>query len=364
MKKKTLVIIYWDLGIGGIQKRIRDFVFDMSRYHDDWNIHILLRRKAREGFDGQIQVSGKVFLHYYPHSTPLRMRLGFVVWIARQIIQLQPQVILTFLYVLSPVVVMLKRLLWWMHVKVVLNEGIVTSYNLAHRHATFFPMLIRLTYPHADTVIVPTQACKEDLVQNFFVPPAKITVIPNWTCLSPVTPLASTFDILYVGRFHPEKKPLTIVHITQLLVLRHPNIHVGMMGNGELLNKLQTAIQSANLSDNIRILPFSQSVASVLRRSKILVVPSFVEGMPNVVLEAAMCSVPAVINRFPGAHEVVRHGVTGYVSGTDEKAAKYIDNLLTHDQKRRRMGERARQYVEAAFSFRTQKRFIDALLSQ
>lgn len=357
------MIIYWDLGLGGIQKRLRDFVYEISQHYDNWHVYILLRRKVTEGFDSQIITGKNVTLLYYPFKKPLKTHIGFVLWSAAQIIKTNPDVVLTFLHVLSPVLIVLKRFLFWIPFKVVINEGILTSYHLSINHAVVFPFLVRATYPLADAIIVPTHACKQDLAKKFFVPSHIITVIPNWTCLPSVRPMKPVFDVLYVGRFHPEKNPLAMIRITQRLVMRHPHIRVAMIGNGELLSDLHKGIVDAHLFNNIRILPFSQNVAHVLRQSKMLMVPSFAEGMPNVVLEAAMCGVPAVVNHFPGADEVVRHGKTGYISEAVNDAADSIDYLLRHEQKRKRMGIAAQRYVAEHFSRVTQKCFIETLVS-
>jgi len=364
MKKRTLVILYWDLGIGGIQKRIRDLVIELSNHHRDWVVYILLRRKAKDGFDSQIKTGHQVVIQYFPYSGSRKMRVRFLLWVSWQIFRLKPHVLLTFQHVLSSVAVTLKLLLWMTPMKVVLNESFLTSYNLTLHRTPLIPSLVGFMYSRADTIIVPTRACSYDLVHHFSIPATKIVIVPNWTCLSPQHSLQITFDYLFVGRFEREKRPLSIVQVTKIVKRRHSDVRVGMMGSGDLSRDLQEAIAAAHLSKTIRLVPFSQEVADTLRRAKLLIVPSAAEGMPNVVLEAAMCGIPSVVNGFPGADEVVQHKKTGYIGKTDQEMADYVDYLLEHEQVRKHMGLSAQRHVLRAFAHNTQRRFIEELLSK
>ena len=83
-----------------------------------------------------------------------------------------------------------------------------------------------------------------------------------------------------------------------------------------------------------------------------MVLPSYREGLSQVLLEAASMAKPIVATNVPGCKEVVDDGVNGYLcevrnaSNLAEKMGKMI--LLTEEQ-RREMGQRGREKVISEF---------------
>lgn len=82
------------------------------------------------------------------------------------------------------------------------------------------------------------------------------------------------------------------------------------------------------------------------------VLPSYCEGLPNVVLEAAAMGIPTVAARVPGCVDAIRHGVTGLLvtPRSPESLAQGVIRLTCNFDERRRMGIAARDYVARRFS--------------
>ncbi len=87
-------------------------------------------------------------------------------------------------------------------------------------------------------------------------------------------------------------------------------------------------------------------------RSHMAVLPSYREGLPKALLEAASCGRPMVAADVPGCREIVRHGETGLLAPVrDAKGlADAIAALARDAELRRRMGARARAVAEAEFA--------------
>lgn len=87
-------------------------------------------------------------------------------------------------------------------------------------------------------------------------------------------------------------------------------------------------------------------------RSHMAVLPSYREGLPKALLEAASCGRPMVAADVPGCREIVRHGETGLlVPVRDAKdLADAIAALARDAELRRRLGARARAVAEAEFA--------------
>jgi glycosyltransferase involved in cell wall biosynthesis len=81
------------------------------------------------------------------------------------------------------------------------------------------------------------------------------------------------------------------------------------------------------------------------------VLPTYCEGLPNVVLEASAMKVPTVATRVPGCVDTIRDGITGLlVKPKDPEALEVALRYLVENPKcRERMGIAARSFVSRRF---------------
>ncbi len=91
---------------------------------------------------------------------------------------------------------------------------------------------------------------------------------------------------------------------------------------------------------------------SVLPQASVIVLPSYREGLPKVLLEAAACARPIVTTDVPGCREVVRPGVDGLlVPARDARAlARAIETLVQSRTLRERYGSAAREIAVNEFA--------------
>lgn len=102
---------------------------------------------------------------------------------------------------------------------------------------------------------------------------------------------------------------------------------------------------------------------AVYAESDIVVLPSYREGMPKVLIEAAACGLPAVTTDVPGCRDVVQHERSGLlvpVRDQGRELAKAIARLLGDEELCRSMGRRGRELVLERFAL---PRVIDQTLS-
>lgn len=102
----------------------------------------------------------------------------------------------------------------------------------------------------------------------------------------------------------------------------------------------------------VRWLGNQTDIPGVLARSHIAVLPSYREGLPMSLLEAAACGRPLIATDVPGCREVVRHGHNGFlVPVCDSKALADAIRLLVEDRDlRTKMGACSRQIAVSEFS--------------
>ena len=93
-------------------------------------------------------------------------------------------------------------------------------------------------------------------------------------------------------------------------------------------------------------------MSSTLASATIVVLPSYREGLPKVLLEAAACGKPLIATDVPGCREIVMHGVNGLLVAARDSAALAvaIDTLLRDSSRRAAMGMAGRETVTRMFS--------------
>jgi len=96
----------------------------------------------------------------------------------------------------------------------------------------------------------------------------------------------------------------------------------------------------------------SDDMPAVYKQASIVCLPSYREGLPKVLVEAAACGRALVSTDVPGCREVVRNGENGWlVPPRDAEAlAEHIGMLLANPGLRARMGRRGRELVAEDFA--------------
>lgn len=90
----------------------------------------------------------------------------------------------------------------------------------------------------------------------------------------------------------------------------------------------------------------------VFSQANIICLPSYREGLPKVLLEAASCGRAIVATDVPGCREIVRHNDNGILVPPYESMllAEAFLKLLNNPELRHQMGKRSREIVEAEFT--------------
>lgn len=97
---------------------------------------------------------------------------------------------------------------------------------------------------------------------------------------------------------------------------------------------------------------FRRDMPDVLAQAHVVVLPSYREGLPKGLIEAAAAGRPIVTSDVPGCREVVRHEDNGLLVPVKDAVslAAAIDRLLADPDLRRRMGARGRERAVEEFS--------------
>jgi glycosyltransferase involved in cell wall biosynthesis len=113
--------------------------------------------------------------------------------------------------------------------------------------------------------------------------------------------------VVYIGRMDMKKGLGELVEAAASLHSSRPNLHVYLIGEGSDRPIVEAAIQSNNAAGYIHALPECSfdEVAVWMTASDLVTLPSYMEGCPNVVLEALACGRPVVASNIGGIPEIM-----------------------------------------------------------
>lgn len=121
--------------------------------------------------------------------------------------------------------------------------------------------------------------------------------------------------LVSVGRFHEQKGQMVLIDAMARLRDSQPDIHLTLVGDGELRPALEWAIAERQLGDRITLAGWlsEAGVNEVLAQSHVMVMPSFAEGLPMVIMEAMAAARPVISTYVAGIPELVQSGKTGWL---------------------------------------------------
>ncbi len=162
---------------------------------------------------------------------------------------------------------------------------------------------------------------------------------------------AAPYSVLFVGRICRPKGVVDLVNAFSLARLPASS-HLHIIGDGEDAVELETIIGKLGISDKVTLVGASDSVSEYLADSHVLVLPSYAEGIPRVVMEAFAAGTPVVGTDIPGIRQLVEDEVTGLLTpvGDTGALARAIERLCNNPEQARLMAENARLVVEKSFS--------------
>ena len=168
------------------------------------------------------------------------------------------------------------------------------------------------------------------------------------------------------GRLSPEKGFEVLASAAERVVREQPSVGFVLFGEGPERASLQKQIHAAGLGQNFVLAGFRADLDRFLPHFDLLALPSYTEGMPNVVLEAFASGVPAVATAVGGTPEVIEDGISGYLvpAGDAETMAQRICLALENAEELPHMGRRGRLCVQEKFGFATQAEMYRELFDQ
>ncbi len=173
--------------------------------------------------------------------------------------------------------------------------------------------------------------------------------------------------LLFVGRLAAVKGLPVLFSVLGKLREGHPDLHLTLVGDGPERKDLAQQVQDLGLADCVTFAGYrSQTeVADLLGETDILILPSFAEGVPVVLMEAMAATVPVITTQIAGIPELVEDGISGALvpPGDANALASQIDKLLGDDKLRKKMGQVGRAKVLKEFNIHRETVWLGQILA-
>jgi len=159
----------------------------------------------------------------------------------------------------------------------------------------------------------------------------------------------------YIGRLSEEKRILNLIKAIPLVLKKKADAHFMICGQGSLAHKVEKIIEARGLEANVKLTGWipHEDVPRYLNELKILVLPSFTEGLPNILLEAMACRTPVLATTVGAIPDIIKDGENGFLLKTNDPRhiAERIIELLNKPDLLEKVSINAYNYVRENFSY-------------
>lgn len=158
------------------------------------------------------------------------------------------------------------------------------------------------------------------------------------------------------GRLSPEKGFDVFLGAAARVLEARPDAGFVLFGHGAMKQLLQQQIAMAGLGGAVVLAGFRNDLDRFIPQLDLFVLPSYTEGLPNVVLEACVAGVPVVATEVGGTPEVIEDGVSGFLvpPGDPDALANRMLEALECEERMKEVGFNGRQRVLEQFTFTSQ----------
>ncbi|WP_224999067.1 glycosyltransferase [Cesiribacter sp. SM1] len=208
-----------------------------------------------------------------------------------------------------------KLLFRWRQPLVFRNASTLSSYLKQPLQKVYTDFLFR----QIDAVASVSEYSRQDLVKLFPYLSARAKVIPigleKQKVVNNPFPEAdpAQINLVHVGGFSFEKNHQGLLRIFQQVLEQLPAAHLWLVGDGPMREEITAMVADMGLQEKVHFTGFVQNPLDYIAHGKALLLPSIIEGLPGVILEAMLYKTPVIANKVGGIGEVVTPAKTGWL---------------------------------------------------
>jgi glycosyltransferase involved in cell wall biosynthesis len=206
-----------------------------------------------------------------------------------------------------------------------------------------------------DYSISVSENCRQDLIQLF--PKAKDISATgtigtfDFSDLKAIEKSTNNKIWINVGSFVKEKNHSFLLEIFAEYLKEDKQNELWLIGDGPLRNQLEEQAKHLDITQKVKFWGYQSNAVAYIKAADIMVMPSKIEGLPGVILEALSCGKPVIASAVGGIPEVVHNDENGYVINEFDKAAyiSKIKKVLSDQGLREKMSQNAQKLIQEEF---------------
>jgi glycosyltransferase involved in cell wall biosynthesis len=239
---------------------------------------------------------------------------------------------------------------------------------VAGRFQGFKKRILHRLYNNSTQVLAVSDGAREAAIRFYGIQPDRIATLLNgvdvewiqqqagspindpWWTEEKCNPAASRiFRIVTAGRLNHQKGFHLLISAMAEVQQKRSDIEfrVAILGDGPDREVLQKQIAELNLQGTVRLTGFQNNANAWYQSADVFVLPSLIEGMPNVLLEAMACGTPVISTDCQsGPAEILSNGQYGTLIPTGNVSA-LRDSLLSavNSSETARIAEMAQTHI-------------------
>lgn len=224
----------------------------------------------------------------------------------------------------------------------------------------------QIAYRFYDKIIAVSKDL-EDYLRKISIRPSKIEVIQNGLDIDllrlntgldePPLPLVKKTGMRIfgvIGRLYPDKGQAEFLYAFASLTKEHSELYGIIVGDGPERERLAHLIEALGLHERVYLCGARKNIKEVYDMIDFLVIPSFTEGLPYVLLEAMASNIPILATAVGDIPLLIQDEVTGYLvlPGDREAMTRRMKDLLLCPEHASTMACKGKQLVEERYSAR------------
>ena len=218
-------------------------------------------------------------------------------------------------------------------------------------------ILERLSYFFANELIVYSPSITDEARLRTYT--AKTVVagehFVNFERFRPKNSIEQRDDVVgYVGRLKEEKGVLHFIEAVPEILRERPGLRFTVIGEGSLRDEIQELLDINHLSESVKLFGWvsHDELPTCLNKFKLVVIPSYTEGLPNIMLECMACGVPVLATPVGAIRDIIKDGKTGFLLDNNAPAciARNVIRAISSPELES-IAENAYVYVRERFTY-------------
>ena len=174
-------------------------------------------------------------------------------------------------------------------------------------------------------------------------------------------------QLVCVARLSSEKGHLGLLRAIEGLGKRGIEVDLVLVGDGPEEARIKHETEVLKLTDRVQFAGRKpeRETLDIIARSDLLVLPSFMEGLPVVLMEAMALGVPVVASRVAGIPELVEHGRTGllYHPADWQGLEQTLADMLSDTENMAKMAQAGKAVIAQEYDIKHAGRILPALFA-